>query len=95
MGDFYPRSGFIQGAKRLGEPLGENNSEDGGFEPPVPCGTHRFQRCAIDHSANLPNSKVNNTQTHQTINTNKAKLVTDYQNYRIYRYNILSFINQQ
>lgn len=29
-------------------------SEDGGFEPPLPCGKHRFQRCAIDHSANLP-----------------------------------------
>ena len=29
-------------------------AEDGGFEPPVPCGTHRFQRCALDHSANLP-----------------------------------------
>ncbi len=32
-------------------------AEDGGFEPPVPCGTHRFQRCALDHSANLP--KIN------------------------------------
>lgn len=25
-----------------------------GFEPTVPFGTHRFQRCAIDHSANPP-----------------------------------------
>ncbi len=29
-------------------------AEDGGFEPPLPCSKHRFQRCAIDHSANLP-----------------------------------------
>lgn len=25
-----------------------------GFEPTVPCGTHPFQGCAIDHSANPP-----------------------------------------
>lgn len=33
-------------------------AEDGGFEPPLPCSKHRFQRCAIDHSANLPDNCV-------------------------------------
>jgi site-specific DNA recombinase len=32
-------------------------SEGTRFELAVPCGTHRFQRCALDHSANLP--KIN------------------------------------
>gem|GEM_PF-1827828 len=30
------------------------HSESGGFEPPVLCGTHPFQGCAIDHSASFP-----------------------------------------
>ncbi len=29
-------------------------AERGGFEPPIPCGMHAFQACAIDHSAIFP-----------------------------------------
>ncbi len=29
-------------------------AERTGFEPAVPYGTHRFQRCAFDHSATSP-----------------------------------------
>jgi hypothetical protein len=29
-------------------------ADGGGFEPPIPCGIHAFQACAIDHSATHP-----------------------------------------
>ena len=32
----------------------KRNSEGTRFELAVSCDTHRFQRCALDHSANLP-----------------------------------------
>ena len=32
-------------------------ADGGGFEPPLPCGKHAFQACAIDHSATHPKSR--------------------------------------
>ena len=31
-------------------------ADGGGFEPPLPCGKHAFQACAIDHSATHPSA---------------------------------------
>ena len=36
------------------KPLIIRVADGGGFEPPLPCGKHAFQACAIDHSATHP-----------------------------------------
>src|SRR3989344_364541 len=33
-------------------------AEGEGFDPSVPCGTHAFQACALDHYANPPDALV-------------------------------------
>src|SRR5215475_9507207 len=35
-------------------------ADGGGFEPPVPCGTHAFQACTIDRSVTHPSGKIDN-----------------------------------
>lgn len=32
----------------------ENLAEKEGFEPSVPCGTHAFQACQLNHSCTFP-----------------------------------------
>src|SRR5438552_18968434 len=50
-----------------------NSPDGGGFEPPVPFGTHAFQACTINHSVTHPNSLPLLTLTLSSSGDNRSR----------------------
>jgi hypothetical protein len=42
-------------------------AENEGFEPSVPCGTHTFQACSLDHSDNSPYLMIFKSKLHKIL----------------------------
>jgi hypothetical protein len=43
------------------------DSDGGGFEPPVPFGTHAFQACTINHSVTHPEQSSSSSESYSRL----------------------------